>query len=111
MNKKIKAYFLTFFVALFVTLLVATALELELLFRCENKIYKENQTQIFIETPYRNSRMVEGILKTCKPNTKLCIASGITCPQEFIQTKTIAEWNKAKLPEIDKIPAIFLLYK
>ena len=55
--------------------------------------------------------MVEGILKTCKPNTKLCIASGITCPQEFIQTKTIAEWNKTKLPEIDKIPAIFLLYK
>ena len=77
----------------------------------ENKIYKENQTQLFIETPYRNSRMIESILSTCKPNTKLCIASGITCPQEFIQTKTIAEWKKSKIPAIDKIPAIFLLYK
>lgn len=77
----------------------------------ESRIYKENQTQIFIETPYRNSRLIENLIKNCKPNTKLCIASGITTEKEYIQTKTIAQWAKAKNVEIDKIPAIFLLYK
>ena len=48
----------------------------------EQRCYKENQTQLFIETPYRNAQMIESILKTCRPETKLCIASGITCPEE-----------------------------
>ena len=76
----------------------------------EARVYSENQTQLFIETPYRNHKMLEDILKTCRPQTKLCIAANITCEGEFIQTKTIKEW-KGKLPELNKIPCIFLIYK
>ena len=77
----------------------------------EQRCYKENQTQLFIETPYRNAQMIESILKTCRPETKLCIASGITCPEEYIKTKSVAEWKKLPLPELGKIPAVFLIYK
>ncbi|WP_288716134.1 SAM-dependent methyltransferase [uncultured Treponema sp.] len=77
----------------------------------EQRCYKENQTQLFIETPYRNAQMIESILKTCRPETKLCIASGITCPEEYIKTKSVAEWKKSSLPELGKIPAVFLIYK
>lgn len=77
----------------------------------ESRAYKENQTQLFIEAPYRNEKMVESILSVCRPDTHLCIAAGITCPQEFIKTQTISEWKKAPVPPIQKIPAIFLLYK
>ena len=76
----------------------------------ENKVYKEDQTQLFIETPYRNQKMLEAILKTCRGETKLCIAAGITTKDEFIKTRTIAQWKKEKA-EIAKIPTIFLLYK
>lgn len=76
----------------------------------ENKVYKEDQTQLFIETPYRNQKMLEAILKTCRPETKLCLASGITTSEEFIKTKTIAVWKKEKI-ELKKIPMIFLMYK
>lgn len=79
--------------------------------KLENKIYNEDQTQAFIETPYRNGKMIETILQNLRPETKLCIASGITCPEEFIKTKTVAQWRKEKIPEIGKIPTIFLLYK
>ena len=77
----------------------------------EQRCYKENQTQLFRETPYRNAQMIESILKTCRPETKLCIASGITCPEEYIKTKSVAEWKKLPLPELGKIPAVFLIYK
>lgn len=77
----------------------------------ESRIYKENQTQIFIEAPYRNLQMVETILKTLKMQTKLCIASGISTESEFIVTKTVEQWKKSKIPEIHKIPTIFLIYK
>ncbi len=76
----------------------------------ENKVWKEDQTQLFIETPYRNQKMLEAILKTCRVETKLCIATGITTAEESIKTKTIAQWKKEKA-EIAKIPTIFLLYK
>ena len=76
----------------------------------ENKVYKEDQTQLFIETPYRNQKMLEAILKTCRPETKLCLASGITTSEEFIKTKTIAAWKKEKI-ELKRIPMIFLMYK
>lgn len=77
----------------------------------ESRMYKENQTQLFIETPYRNDKMFEAILKSCKGETKLCIASGITSEKEFIVTKTIADWKKTKAPQINKVPTIFLIYK
>ena len=76
----------------------------------ENRIYNENQTQIFIETPYRNNKMIEELIKNCRPQTKLCIACNITCDDEFIQTKNIKEWSK-QAPNIGKRPCIFLLYK
>ena len=79
--------------------------------RLENKIYNEDQTQLFIETPYRNGKMFETIINALKPNTKLCVAAGITCPEEYIKTKTIAQWKKDPLPDMGKIPAVFLLYK
>lgn len=76
----------------------------------EQRIYNENQTQLFIETPYRNGKMVEDILKTCRPQTKLCIAANLTCDDEFVSAKTVKEWV-GKVPDLSKIPSIFLLYK
>lgn len=77
----------------------------------ETRAYTEDQTQLFIETPYRNHKMLEELLRTCKPSTRLCIASGITCAEEYIHTHTIAEWKKIKLHDLSKIPTIFLIYK
>lgn len=76
----------------------------------EQRVYAEDQTQLFIETPYRNAKMIEDILQNCKPQTKLCIAANITCEGEYIKTKTIKEW-KGKVPNLAKIPCIFLLYR
>ncbi len=74
----------------------------------ENEGLKNNCTQIFIETPYRNNQLLETICKTCNPLTRLCIASAITSPHEYIKTKRIAEWKK-EIPDIHKKPTIFLL--
>ncbi len=76
----------------------------------EQRVYAEDQTQLFIETPYRNNKMMEDIVKNCRPQTKLCIAANITCEGEYIKTKTIKEWQ-GKLPDLSKIPCIFLIYK
>ncbi len=75
----------------------------------ENSSQKKNSTQIFIETPYRNNQLLETLLKTCKPSTKLCIAAELTGPNEYIKTKTIANWKKEKT-DFHKKPVIFLLY-
>jgi len=69
---------------------------------------KKHSTQIFIETPYRNNQMIETLLKTCKPTTKLCIAAELTGKNEFVKTKLIAEWQKEKT-DFHKKPVIFLL--
>ena len=76
----------------------------------EQRVYAEHQTQLFIETPYRNNKMVEDILHNCRPQTRLCIAANITCEGEYIRTKTIKEWQ-GKVPDLTKIPCIFLLYQ
>ena len=76
----------------------------------ELRIYSEQQTQLFIETPYRNNKMVDYILQNCRPQTKLCIAANITCEGEFIKTRTVKEWH-GKVPDLSKIPCIFLLYQ
>lgn len=76
----------------------------------EQRIYAEEQTQLFIETPYRNNKMVEDILKNCRPQTKLCIAANLTCPDEYVRTQTVKEW-RGKVPDLSKIPCIFLIYK
>lgn len=69
---------------------------------------KENRTQIFIETPYRNNAMLDDILKHCRGNTLLCIAQEITAPGAFIKTKKISAWKAGK-PSLEKKPAVFLL--
>jgi 16S rRNA (cytidine1402-2'-O)-methyltransferase len=69
-----------------------------------------NQTQIFIETPYRNQALLEDLVQTCEPGTELCIATDITLDSEHIETRAISEWRK-KLPDINKRPTIFLLYR
>jgi 16S rRNA (cytidine1402-2'-O)-methyltransferase len=69
---------------------------------------KKNCTQIFIETPYRNQKLIETILRTCKPATTFCIAVDLTGKKEWIKTKTIAEWKNEKI-DLHKRPSIFLL--
>lgn len=69
---------------------------------------KKNCTQLFIETPYRNNQLLETLVKTCKPSTKLCLAVNITGEKEWIKTKSVADWKKEKI-DIHKQPAIFLL--
>ena len=78
--------------------------------RLEGRIYSENQTQLFIETPYRNRKLAEELIKLCRPSTKLCIASNLTCADEFVRTRPVKEWA-GKLPDLDKKPTIFLIYK
>lgn len=76
----------------------------------EKIVHTQNQTQLFIETPFRNNHLVEDLLKNCNPQTLLCIAVDITLPSESIKTKSIAEWKKS-VPDLHKRPAIFLLFK
>ena len=74
----------------------------------EKLAHTQKQTQIFMETPYRNNQLLEVILKTCRSQSKLCIASNITTDKESILTKTISEWKTIKI-DINKQPSIFLL--
>jgi len=74
----------------------------------EKKVRNEHQTQIFIETPYRNNQLIADLLKTCSPSTLLCIAANITGENEFIATKSIGKWKKS-VPDLHKQPAIFLI--
>lgn len=76
----------------------------------ELRIHQESQSQIFIETPYRNTKLVDDLIRNCSSSTKLCIAMNITNEDEFIKTMPIKEW-KNKLPEMAKQQCIFLLYK
>jgi 16S rRNA (cytidine1402-2'-O)-methyltransferase len=75
----------------------------------EAESLKRNCTQLFIETPYRNNQLTEALLKTCSSSTKLCIAVTLTGTNEWIRTKTIADWKKEKI-DIHKRPALFLLH-
>lgn len=77
----------------------------------ETRAWTEGQTQLFIETPYRNEKMFQALVSTLRPQTRLCIAAGITTADEYIRTLPISEWKKTKLPDLSKIPAIFLINK
>lgn len=74
----------------------------------EDESLQKKSTQIFIETPFRNNKIIETILQSCRATTQLCIAVDITSPNEFIRTKSIAEWKNEKL-DFHKRPAIFLI--
>lgn len=70
---------------------------------------KRRQTQLFIETPYRNEKLFGALLTHCRPQTLLCVASDITLPTEQIQTRTVAQWKTQPPPQLNKRPSLFLL--
>lgn len=74
----------------------------------EDEALRSGETQIVMETPYRNQRLLQEILAACRPETMLCIASNLTAPEELIQTLTVAEWRKIA-PTLPKVPSLFLL--
>ena len=74
----------------------------------EERALHEQQTQLFIETPYRNAKLFATLLQTLRPQTRLCIAAGITTDNEWIRTQTVAQWKHTTLPDLSKTPAIFL---
>ena len=77
----------------------------------ESRAWNEGQTQLFIETPFRNRKMFDALLSNLRPATRLCVAAGITTQQEYIRTHTVQEWKRTTLPELKDIPAIFLIGK
>lgn len=77
----------------------------------EARAWNEGQTQLFIETPYRNQKMFQSLLASLRPQTRMCIAAGITTQDEWIRTLTIEKWKKQQLPDLSKVPAIFLINK
>ncbi len=76
----------------------------------ERSVFKQNQTQIFIETPYRNNQMLNDILKTCSNNLKVCVACNLTLDDEFIISKPVSFWKKNNI-DLNKKFVIFLLGK
>ena len=75
----------------------------------EKIIFEKDQTQIFIETPYRNLQLFDALVRICRPETRLCLATDISGPSEVIKSLCIADWHGQK-PDIHKKPTIFLLY-
>ena len=76
----------------------------------EQNAFKLNQTQIFIETPYRNDKLFNSILKACSGNTLLCIATDLTLPTESVISLPISNWKRIK-PDLHKKPSVFLIYR
>ncbi len=76
----------------------------------EVAVYRLDQTQIFIETPYRNGTMLETLVKLLKPDTKICVAADLTLPTEFIKTLPAKLWKSSKV-DLHKRPAVFLIGK
>ena len=75
----------------------------------ESRAWAEGQTQLFIETPYRNRKMFDTMCSTLRPDTRMCIAAGITTSDEWIRTQTIRDWKRTGMPDLGKVPAIFLI--
>lgn len=74
----------------------------------ESESSRKNCTQIFIETPYRNNQLIDALLNSCHSSTRICIATDLTGKNEYIKTRSVAEWKKGK-PDVHKRPTIFLL--
>ncbi len=74
----------------------------------EQRAQKERQTQLFIETPYRNRKLFDALLSNLRPQTRLCVAAGITTKDEWIRTYSVQEWRQRSLPDLSHVPAIFL---
>ncbi len=75
----------------------------------EKESAQKRQTQLFIETPYRNHAIFDALLATCRPQTRLCVAADLTLPSEEIATRRIADWKRLPAPALDKRPTVFLL--
>ena len=75
----------------------------------EARSRKEKQTQLFIETPYRNAAMLEALVAACAPSTLVCVATDLSLASETIRTMTAAQWKSAKAPDFHKKPTVFLL--
>ncbi|THF67155.1 SAM-dependent methyltransferase [Pseudothauera nasutitermitis] len=75
----------------------------------EEESRRQQRTQIFIETPYRNERMLDALLRVCRAETRLCIARELTTAQEWVRSQPVAEWRRAPRPELARRPALFLL--
>ena len=75
----------------------------------EARALQEHQTQLFIETPFRNHKLFDTLCHTLRPQTRLCVAAGITTKAEWIRTHTVSEWQRKQLPDLSKTPAIFLI--
>ncbi|MDG1014130.1 MAG: SAM-dependent methyltransferase [Flavobacteriaceae bacterium] len=76
----------------------------------EKRSFDENQSQLFIETPYRNNSVLEDLYKTLNSDTKICVACDLTLPTEYIKTQTAKQWKHSKL-DFHKRPAIFIIHK
>jgi 16S rRNA (cytidine1402-2'-O)-methyltransferase len=74
----------------------------------EKDAHHKNQTQLFMETPFRNNQLMEAVLEVCQPETLLCVASNLTSPDEFVKTLPIKQWRKTK-PDLHKKPTIFII--
>ncbi len=75
----------------------------------EDESARLGRTQIFIETPYRNERMFDALLKTLKPETRLCVACELNTARELILSRSVSEWKKTEHPSLAKRPTLFLL--
>lgn len=75
----------------------------------EKESHQKRQTQIFIETPYRNGALLDALLAACRPDTRLCLATDLTLPGESVVTRTVAEWRRAVSVDFSKRPTVFLL--
>jgi 16S rRNA (cytidine1402-2'-O)-methyltransferase len=76
----------------------------------EKLSFDKDQSQLFIETPYRNNKLLEDVLQTLQPNTLLCIACDLTLPTEYIKTLRVADWKKTTI-DLHNRPALFIIHK
>ncbi|RMF31489.1 MAG: SAM-dependent methyltransferase [Bacteroidetes bacterium] len=74
----------------------------------EREALREGRTQLFIETPYRNAPLFQALLRTLSPTTRLCVAVNLTLPNQWVRTRSVAEWKKQPPPPLEKQPAVFL---
>ncbi|MGB3588127.1 MAG: SAM-dependent methyltransferase, partial [Tunicatimonas sp.] len=77
--------------------------------RLEKLSQQYQQTQIFMETPYRNNQLLADVVKHCQPKTLLCVAKNINGSNEYIKTQPVHRWRK-NLPDLHKVPTVFLLF-
>lgn len=77
----------------------------------EAEAYQKDQTQVFIETPYRNNQLLETLLQVCRPETRICVAANLTLHDEWIVSQRVERWKNSQKPDLQKKPVVFLLYR